>query len=190
MMLTSSGAVCCGRSWLVAMALMLALEAGAGNIAPHIQAEIGQARLAGAGSFTYFGLKIYDAQLWVGQQGYQAHAPDANKFVLDLRYARKLNGRKIAVASFDQMTKIGVGTPAQRQAWLVKMTALFPDVNEGTHLSGVLLPGAGARFYLDEKLLADVPDPAFAHAFFAIWLAPTSTAKSLRDALLADAAPL
>jgi hypothetical protein len=180
-----------GRSPLLAVALMvaLALDAGAAAIAPHIAAELGPARLAGAGSFTFFGLKIYDAQLWVGRQGYRENHPDANKFVLDLRYARKLSGQKIAAASADQMQKIGVGTPAQRQAWLVKMARLFPDVEAGTHLSGVLVPGEGARFYLNQKLLGEVADPAFARAFFAIWLAPASSAQSLRQALLADAAP-
>ncbi len=171
------------------LALMGPLPAaGASHIPAHIQAELAQAHLAGQGSYSYFGMKIYDAQLWVGAHGYQASAPEANKFVLELHYARQLNGQKIAQASVDQMKQIGAGTPEQRQAWLVRMNRLFPDVKAGTRLGGVFLPGQGARFYLDGRLLDEVPDPAFAHAFFAIWLAPASTAQRLRDALLAGAA--
>ena len=156
----------------------------------HIEQQLPQARLAGQGAFTWFTLKIYDAELWVGPQGYRADAPTAAPFVLDLRYARKLEGKKIAEASAEQMEKIGAGTPAQRAAWLTRMKAIFPDVKEGTRISGAYLPaGGGAVFYLDGQLLATVPDPDFARAFFGIWLDTATTARALRASLLKDAAP-
>jgi len=102
------------------------------------------ARLAGQGEFTWFTLKIYSAQLWVGARGYRGDAPDAAPFVLDLRYARALNGRKIADASAEQMQKIGAGSEAQRDAWRQTMRGIFPDVKEGQHISGAYLPGVGA----------------------------------------------
>ncbi len=180
------------RQAMFCLLLSMSLLAGAALSAAapaYVEQEVPQARLAGQGSFTWFGLTIYQAQLWVGQQGYRNSAPDAAPFVLDLRYARALNGKKIAEASFDQMKKIGAGSEAQRQQWLATMQRIFPDVTEGQHIAGVQLAGGGARFYLDGTLLADVPDPAFARAFFAIWLAPQSTAPKLRSALLLDAAP-
>ncbi|CDG85102.1 putative uncharacterized protein [Janthinobacterium agaricidamnosum NBRC 102515 = DSM 9628] len=168
---------------------LLAMPALAGAAPAYVEQEVPQARLAGQGSFTWLGLTIYQAQLWVGPQGYRDAAPDAAPFVLDLRYARALNGQKIAEASYDQMKKIGAGSEAQRQQWLASMQRIFPDVTEGQNIAGVQLAGGGARFYLDGARLADVPDPAFARAFFAIWLAPHSTAPKLRSALLLDAAP-
>ena len=101
-------------------------------------------------------MKIYSAELWVGAQGYRHRGAP---FALDLRYARKLDGAKIAEASVEQMEKIGAGSAAQRKAWLQKMTAIFPDVNEGTRITGVFLPAHGARFYLDGKPLATSPTP-------------------------------
>ncbi|SHH25835.1 chalcone isomerase family protein [Massilia sp. CF038] len=173
------------KKYLIAVVLMF-VALGAAAAAPvHIDEHVKQARVAGKGAFTWFGLRIYDAELWVGDKGYQADAP----FVLDLTYARKLDGVKIAQASADEMEKLGAGTSAQRAAWLARMKEIFPDVKEGTHISGVFLPGAGARFYLDGKPLATVPDPEFARAFFAIWLDPKTSAKGLRSALLKDAAP-
>jgi hypothetical protein len=171
---------------LLTMLAMLLMFASASAAAPaHIAEHLSAARLAGAGPFTWFGLRIYDAELWVGEKGYQAGAP----FVLELRYARKLDGAKIAQASADEMEKLGAGTSAQRSAWLARMKEIFPDVKEGARISGVFLPGAGARFYLDGKPLASVPDPEFARAFFAIWLDPATSAKALRAALLKEAAP-
>ena len=184
-----------GRCMTLWFSLFISLLLACGSLhaapapAPHIDSEIGAARLAGQGTFRWFGIALYDAQLWVGPSGYLASAPEAAPFVLDLRYARALDGQKIAEASFEQLEKIHAGTGAQRAAWRVKMRAIFPDVKQGSHLSGVYLPGFGVRFYLDGKLLAEVPDAAFARAFFAIWLAPASTAGQLRLALLHDAAP-
>ena len=154
----------------------------------HILADVPAARLAGQGTFRWFGLAIYDAQLWVGEKGYQPAAPTAAPFALDLRYARALVGKKIAESSQGEMQKLGYGSAEQRTGWLAKMTALFPDVREGTHITGIFLPAIGARFYLDGKVLGEIADPEFARAFFAIWLDPKTTGGALRDALLTDAA--
>jgi hypothetical protein len=169
---------------LFAMLAMLCAIGAAAAAPAHIDQHLAQARLAGAGPFTWFGLRIYDAELWVGEQGYRPDAP----FVLELRYARKLDGARIARASFDEMAKIGAGTPQQRSTWLARMKEIFPDVKDGTRISGVNLAAGGARFYLDGKPLARVPDPDFARAFFAIGLDPNTSARGLRTALLKDAA--
>lgn len=174
--------------WLL-LAAGLGPAAAAPSAPAYIARELPQARLAGAGGYSWFGLKIYRAELWVGEQGYRAGTPDAAPFVLELRYERTLDGRKIAEVSADQMQKLELGTPQQRAAWLETMRALFPDVQQGTRLAGAFVPGYGARFYLDGKLLGEVADTAFAHAFFAIWLHPAGNAQVLREALLGDAGP-
>ncbi|MEO7495380.1 MAG: chalcone isomerase family protein [Massilia sp.] len=152
----------------------------------HIAAHIAQARLAGGGTFSWFTFRLYEAQLWVGDKGYQGPVAP---FALDLRYERSLDGRRIAEASVDQMQKIAVGSAAQRGAWLERMRAIFPDVAEGNHLTGIFLPAGAVRFYLDGKFIAAVDDPDFARAFAAIWLDARTTAPVLRAALLKDAAP-
>jgi len=170
---------------LLALALtcILALAAPIRTAPVHIARDVPNARLAGTGTFTYFMMNIYSAELWVGPQGYGLTTP----FALDLRYARKLDGKKIAEASAEQMEKIGAGSAAERQAWLQKMTAIFPDVHAGSHITGVFVPGEGARFYLDGKPTGSVNDAGFARAFFGIWLDPNTAAPALRKALLKEA---
>jgi len=165
---------------------VLPAHAASDAVPPHVSMELGDARLSGQGSFRWFGLKIYDARLWVEKSGFQPGHPVTAKLVLDLGYARDLYGKRIAQSSIDEISQLGFGNALQHHMWLEKMTALFPDVHEGTHISGVHLPGRGARFYLDGKLLGEIDDPEFARAFFSIWLDERTSASKLREQLLAS----
>jgi len=178
------------RALLIAGAsLATGARAQRSEVPMHIRNELPDARLAGQGSFRWLGMKIYDARLWVGARGYQPDAPQAAPFALDLRYARSLAGKRIAGASNDELESLGAGTAQQRAGWLAAMERLFPDVQQGTHLTGIYLPTRCARFYFNGTLLGDIPDPAFARAFFSIWLDPRTSAPDLRAALLRHAAP-
>ncbi|UUZ55998.1 hypothetical protein LP419_11590 [Massilia sp. H-1] len=80
------------------------MRGGSGRHAcPHRRERQTGARGLSKGTYTWFGLRIYDAELWVGDKGYAGDAP----YALDLRYARKLDGVKIAEASADEMEKLG-----------------------------------------------------------------------------------
>lgn len=173
---------------LLCMAAPCIALAGATSLPATVAAEMPGARLAGEGSYQWFGLKIYDATLWVGENGLDPASPYAHRFALDLAYARNLDGKKIAQSSREQMAKLGKGSAEQREAWTRRMEQLFPDVAEGTHITGVYLPGHGASFYRDGTRLGDIADREFARAFFAIWLDARTSAPDLRAALLRDAA--
>jgi hypothetical protein len=175
------------RALAVLFALLCAVTARAESIPEPVRNEIEDARLAGQGSYRWFGLKIYDAELWVGNRGYRPDAPDSARFALSLTYARDLVGKRIARASLEEIRKLGYGTAAQQEAWLGQMEALFPDVHAGARISGIYLPGEGARFYLNGKPLGEIADSQFARAFFAIWLDPRTSAPSLRNSLLSAA---
>lgn len=167
---------------LVLFAALLA--GGAANASmPQVAPDLPGARVAGQGTFTWFGMKIYEARLWVGEAGYAPGQP----FALELHYARSLSGARIAEASADQMAKTGGGSAAQRALWLDRMRDIFPDVKEGSRITGVFLPGGAVRFHLDAAPLGTIAEPGFAEAFAGIWLGPRSTAPRLRDALLRGA---
>ncbi len=167
--------------------------------APAVPAEvtsaIADAQLSGSGDFRYFGFLVYRAALWTGPQGLGAQLGTA-PFALQLRYARSLKGADIAARSEEEMRKLGEGTPEQRAAWLQAMRNLFPDVQDGSTLTGVFTPGtpggsgadtAQTRFYFNGTLRGSVPGTAFGRAFFSIWLSPKTPAPGLRNDLLAKA---
>ena len=139
-------------------------------------------RQIGTGTLRWFGLKIYDAALWA------RGAPPrfAQPFALSLRYARSLKGATIAQRSVEEIEGLSIGTPDQHRAWGQAMANLFPDVVEGSTLTGLHVPSMGARFFHDGKPLGAIADPEFSRAFFSIWLDPATSAPELRTALLGE----
>lgn len=80
---------------------------------------------------------------------------------------------------------MGLGSAAEQARWQEAMRKIFPDVDKGRRIAGVNVPGKGARFYVDGVFAASVDEPAFAQAFFAIWLDERTRAPKLRESLLA-----
>jgi hypothetical protein len=160
--------------------------AGPGTPPPHVRKYVEPARLAGQGKLTWFGFHVYDAQLYAAP-GFEARNWATQPFVLELTYARKLEGKAIAEASREEMQRMNFGTAADQARWLEAMRKIFPDVDKGRRIAGVNVPGKGARFYVDGAYAGSVDEPAFAQAFFAIWLDERTRAPKLRDSLLVTA---
>lgn len=169
--------------------LALAAAAAAAEVPGHVGRALGEARAAGSGRLTWFGLHVYDARLYVPAGGFDARRYAEQPFVLELTYARRLAGRAIAERSEAEIARLGYGSAAQRARWGAAMAGLFPDVDSGQRLAGVHLPGQGARFYLDGRPLGRIDDPEFGAAFFAIWLDARTPAPDLRASLLGPLLP-
>lgn len=176
-----------GRLSLPALALLSALAlapvARAQVLPPAAVPLVPQVREAGQGRLTWWGLHIYDARLYVSGATFRAGEP----FALALRYARDFEGRRIADTSRDEMRRLGFGNEADHRRWHDAMLALFPDVRRGDELTGVSVPDRGAVFFHNGRRIGAVEDPAFARAFFAIWLDPRTRAGELRQHLLGEA---
>lgn len=174
-------------SRLARLVLLLALCAAGASLraadAPRPPPQADAPERIGAGTLRWLGLHVYDAALWAPRRPFDAEAP----FVLVLRYARALPGSAIADRSLEEMARVEAGTRAERARWGERMRALFPDVVAGDTIAGEYLPGRGARFWLNGRPLGDIAEPAFARAFFAIWLDPGTRLPTLRAALLGAA---
>ena len=139
--------------------------------------RLGQARLR------FFGLSVYDATLWAGS-GFDAQRYEQHRFALELKYLRSFKGRDIAERSIDEMKDLAPIEPAQATRWTQAMSSLFPDVKRGDRITGVHVPGSGARFYLNGRLLGEVADDAFSRLFFGIWLSPKTSQPRMRETLI------
>jgi hypothetical protein len=173
------------RILLLALVAFLLPMAAHGQPPPgYVRQILPEAALVGQGMYRWFGLSVYKARLWGDKAKVTATGWRASSFALELEYTRKLDGEDIAIASIDEIKKLGLGTNPQHDQWLAGMKKLFPNVDEGHKLTGIFIPEQASRFFLDGKLIGAIDDPEFGPAFFGIWLHPKTTAPKLRQLLL------
>lgn len=166
----------------VALSAVAAAAAQAQSLPAEAAKGISDLRPVGEGRLRWLGFHVYDAKLWAED----GRADFAGPLVLAIRYARALPGTAIAERSHGEIARLGFGSDRERSRWAERMRELFPDVRDGDELASAYLPGHGARFYVNGRPLGEVSDPAFARAFFAIWLDPRTSAKDLRAQLLGE----
>ncbi len=134
----------------------------------------------GAGTLRFMGFALYDGKLWSPSGRWEADAP----YALELVYARAFEGDDIARRSIEEIRRLRTLDDATASRWGLRLQAIFPDVKTGDRLTGVRVPGEGARFYAGERYLGRIDDERLADAFFAIWLDPRTRAPDLRRKLL------
>jgi hypothetical protein len=168
------------RALATAMLMLLALTATPASADWHD--DVPSATLVGEGDFSVFGFRLYRAQMWSERVPVDYGA----RFALHIVYARSIRRERLADTGVDEITRIaGAPIPAQTLArWRADMLQAFVDVAPGDQLSAVYLPDKGVRFYAGGQMTAEFDDPAFARAFFGIWLDPATRAKALRRQLL------
>lgn len=154
----------------------------AGHALANWQEALPGARIIGAGEFRWFGFDVYNARLWSAAKPLASDQP----FALELIYQRKISRDDLVQASVDEIRRLSGESVsvAQLEAWQKQMQQAFVDVQAGTRITGVYLPGQGARFYVGQRLQHEVNDPAFARAFFDIWLDPRTRNPQLREQLM------
>lgn len=146
------------------------------------QEAVPGARIIGAGEFSVFGFDVYNARLWSAARPLSDDQP----FALELIYQRKISREDLVQASVDEIKRLSGGevSSAQLTGWQAQMQQSFVDVQPGTRITGVYVPGQGARFFVGQQLQHEVKDPQFARAFFNIWLDPRTRNPELRQQLL------
>ena len=142
--------------------------------------HVPDAQKVGAGRFSVLLWDVYDATLYAPDKRYDAVQPYALKLV----YLLELNGADIAERSIEEMRKQGFKDDAKLSKWQKAMEKLFPDVKEGSVLTGIRDANGDALFYFDEAFIGSIKDKAFTERFFAIWLAKNTSEPALRKQLL------
>ena len=163
--------------------LRMAYAQSATDVPAAYASHFTQAKKMGEATLRWYGLKVYDAQLW-SEKAPQQFNYRTDRHVLELKYDKSLDGDKIAEKSREEIEEQGVGTPPVLQQWQKKLTEIMPNVQNGTRLAAVFVPGKGFLLYRDGQLHAEVNDPDLATAFMGIWLDPKSSQPKLREKLI------
>ena len=152
---------------------------------------IPNARRLGYGDMRVFGFSVYSAQFWSSRPTAYGTLDADVPFALELTYSRAISRDDLVEASIKEIRRLSPNTLNSELMvrWESEMFQAFVDVRAGDQLTGVYMPGEGARFYVGENLQHVVRDVAFAKAFFAIWLDPRTRNPELRAQLLCAAKP-
>ena len=184
----------CLRALLLAGALVLAQPAAAVALPRPVLATAGALQMAGSGEMRWFGLKLYDAALWVNA-GADAAPPAAaglplqKPYALALRYTRAISGEALVTASLDEIRRLGETSESRLARWKPLLEKALPSVAPGETLVGLHEPGRGASFWHEGQLTARIDDAELAGAFFGIWLDARTREPKLRARLLGLARP-
>ncbi|MFZ6817767.1 chalcone isomerase family protein [Undibacterium sp. Ji22W] len=145
-----------------------------------------QAKMLGGGEFRWWGFSIYTAKLWQQTPNKDGGLDQAATYALEITYSKSISRERFVDSSIEEIIRLhGNKYNAEKlDTWRQYMEKAFIDVKSGDQLIGVFLPGLGCRFYSQQKLLAEIPDEAFASAFFSIWLDPRTKDTNLRQQLL------
>ena len=135
----------------------------------------------GGGMLRFMGFQVYNVYLWTPAG---ASFDRSKPYALDLQYLRTFTAKKLAERSIDEMRGQGTGSEAVYPKWLGEMERLFADVKEGDRLTGVVTPTKTSKFFFNGAYRGEVIDPAFADAFFGIWLSEKSSQPRVRNLLL------
>jgi len=145
-----------------------------------IEEKVPDAEIVGQGRYSYLIWDLYDASLHAPKGTWEKTQP----YALKLRYLRHLNGNKIADRSAEEIRKQGFNDEAKLAAWYAQMKKIFPDVQKGTEITGIYVPGQETKFYKDAEQIGSIKDPEFGKWFFGIWLSEKTSAPKLRTSLL------
>ncbi len=171
------------RALLSALVLLLLFPfnlhaVGVGELPAEIR-ESSDWQVKGTARLRAYLFHVYDGALWTtnGEWGWD------EPFVLDFRYARRLNGADIAERGAKEMQALG-HCEELKNCWLEEQKKAFPDVADGDRITGWYRPGQPTRFYFNGEFHHQVDDPDFARPFFEIWMSEDTSEPAFRRRLL------
>jgi hypothetical protein len=99
--------------------------------------------MAGTGEMRWFGLKLYDAALWVDSAQPAGAGPALQKpYALALRYTRAISGEALVTASLEEIRRLGETNEGRLARWKPLLEKALPSVAPATPWSASTSPAA------------------------------------------------
>jgi len=163
----------------ILLVLMLGFSTAAIS-AEVIMRAIPNAQPVGEARLTFAFWDVYDATLYAPQGKLGKNMP----FALYIHYLREIDGSDIADQSLQEMREQGFTDEGKLAAWETQMKKIFPNVDNGTVLSAIFIPGQKTIFYQETKQIGVIKDAEFTQKFADIWLGENTSEPALRRKLL------
>lgn len=133
--------------------------------------------LVGQGDMRWFGLHLYEIELYTETGQYEVDQP----LELIIRYQLKIDRDKLISISENEVVKMG---KVWRPQWTEQLENIWPTVNKNDVLTLSVSPEGLSSFYYNGELRGSIADPNFGKNFTAIWLSPETRESKLRKKLI------
>jgi hypothetical protein len=134
----------------------------------------------GKGRHTWWGVRMYDATLWIVGPQWSAAVPHA----LDIEPGRAVPSDTLVKNAIAEMRDLKVGDERQLGIWQVEMRKLIPNVRQGDQVV-IFCPDTKRTIaYLNDSSTGEVDDPSFCPAVMSVWLHPQTKHQAIRKSLL------
>jgi hypothetical protein len=167
--------------FIIAISLLLAAQGAQGAWANEtVLKAIPNALPVGEGKLSVAFWDVYDATLYAPEGTWTPSRP----YALSLRYFRDIKGRDIADRSVQEIRGQGFNDEVKLAAWNAQLKSIFPDVQPGSVLSAVFIPGKHTQFFNNGAPIGTIKGDEFANHFAGIWLSEKTSEPALRKQLL------
>jgi hypothetical protein len=134
----------------------------------------------GKGRHSWFGIRMYDATLWIVGQQLSATAPHA----LDIEPGRDVPADTLVKNAITEMRDLKVGDARQLGTWQAELKKLIPNVKQGDQVVIFCSDTNRTVSYLNNSRIGEVDDPSFCSAIMSVWLHPQTKHQAVRKSLL------
>ncbi len=146
-----------------------------------VQSQAPGIRPLGRGRQTVWGIRVYDATLWVVGDRFVPAEPHA----LDVEAGKSVSADTLVKTSMDEMSRLKLGNAAQLAAWRQELKRLMPSVRSGDQVV-IFCPNEGSTLiYYNGRSQGEVDDATLCPAIMNVWLHPASQSPEMRKSLLA-----
>jgi hypothetical protein len=139
-------------------------------------------RPLGRGRQTVWGIRVYDATLWVVGIRFTPAEPHA----IDVEAGKSVSADTLIKTVMDEMSRLKLGDAPQLAAWRQELTRLIPSVSSGDQIVVFCPSEAKTLVYYNGRSQGEVDDATLCPAIMSVWLHPASQNKEMRKSLLAQ----
>ena len=134
----------------------------------------------GKGRHSWWGVRMYDATLWIVGPQWSAAAPHA----LDIEPGRAVPADTLVKNAIAEMRDLKVGDERQLGIWQAEMKKLIPNVKQGDQVVIFCPDTKRTLSFLNNSSTGEVDDPSFCPAVMSVWLHPQTKHQAIRKSLL------
>lgn len=136
----------------------------------------------GKGRHTYWGIRVYDATLWIVGPQWSAATPHA----LDIEPGRAVPSDTLVKNAIAEMRDLKLGDDSKLRLWQAEMTKLIPNVQQGDQIVIFCSDANKTLAYLNDSKTGEIDDPSLCPAVMSVWLHPQTKHQAMRRSLLGN----